>query len=46
MKKGSANLELLRVIAMIMIVTMHLVNHGGMIDLAKSGTVSYNIAWD
>lgn len=45
MKKRRANLELLRVIAMIMIVTMHLVNHGGMIDLAESGTASYYIAW-
>lgn len=45
MKKRSANLELLRVTAMIMIITMHLVNHGGMIDLAENGTASYYIAW-
>lgn len=45
MKKRDVNLELLRLISMIMIVTMHLVNHGGMIDLAEKGTVSYNIAW-
>ncbi|MBD5494142.1 MAG: acyltransferase [Lachnospiraceae bacterium] len=45
MKKREANLELLRVITMIMIVTMHLVNHGAMLDLAESGTVSYQIAW-
>ena len=44
-KTREANLELLRIIAMIMILTMHLINHGGMIDLAQKGTVSYYLAW-
>lgn len=45
MKKRQANLELLRIIAMLMIITMHLIIHGGVIDLAQKGTASYYIAW-
>lgn len=46
MKKArQANLELLRLIAMLMVVTMHVINHGGMIDLAQKGTFAYYAAW-
>lgn len=45
MKKRQANPELLRIIAMTMIITMHLLIHGGVIDLAQKGTASYYIAW-
>lgn len=46
MRKGRmANLELLRMIAMMMVVTIHTCNHGGLVDLAQKGTVSYYIVW-
>lgn len=46
MKKiRKANLELLRIIAMLMVVTAHLVNHGNMITFAQQGTISYYIVW-
>ena len=44
-KTRQANLELLRLISMIMVVTMHVINHGGMIDLAQKGTLAYYVAW-
>lgn len=44
-KERMANLELLRTIAMLMVVTAHLVNHGDMITFAKQGTPSYYIVW-
>lgn len=44
-KTRQANLELLRIIAMLMVVTAHLVNHGSMITFAQQGTVSYYIVW-
>lgn len=46
MRKGRmANLELLRMIAMMMVVTIHTCNHGGLVDLAQKGTLSYYIVW-
>lgn len=44
-KTRLANLELLRLISMLMVVTMHVINHGGMIDLAQKGTLAYYVAW-
>ena len=44
-KERQANLELLRIIAMLMVVTAHLVNHGNMITFAKQGTASYYTVW-
>lgn len=44
-KQRQSNLELLRIISMLMIVSMHLVNHGGLIDLAQAGTLSYYFVW-
>jgi len=46
MKKNRlANLELLRMIAMLMVVTVHVCNHGGLVDMAQKGTVAYYIVW-
>lgn len=44
-KERMANLELLRIISMLMIVTAHLLNHGNMIIFAKEGTLSYYFIW-
>ncbi|MBQ7840027.1 MAG: acyltransferase [Lachnospiraceae bacterium] len=44
-KVRQANLELLRIITMLMIVTIHMANHGDLITFAKQGTVSYYIVW-
>lgn len=44
-KTRQANLELLRIIAMLMVVTAHLVNHGSMITMAQPGSLSYYIVW-
>ena len=44
-KKRQANLELLRIICMLMVVTAHLVNHGNMITFAKQGSASYYLVW-
>lgn len=44
-KERQANLELLRIIAMLMVVMMHLANHGNLIGFAKPGSASYYVAW-
>lgn len=44
-KERQANLELLRIIAMLMVVTAHLVNHGNMITFAVQGSASYYVVW-
>lgn len=44
-KVRQGNLELLRLIAMLMVVTMHVCTHGGMIDLAQKGTLAYYVVW-
>lgn len=38
-------MEILRMISMFMIIVMHIVNHGSMIDLVHKGTVSYYCVW-
>ena len=40
-----ANLELLRLLAMVFVVTAHLMNHGNLIGAAKMGTASYYLVW-
>ena len=46
MKNGrQANLELLRLIAMLMVVMVHVSNHGGLVDLAQKGTFAYYVVW-
>lgn len=44
-KSRMANLELLRMIAMMMVVTIHICNHGGLVDLVQKGTSSYYVVW-
>lgn len=44
-KTRQANLELLRIICMMMVVTAHLTNHGNMITFAQPGTASYYTVW-
>lgn len=44
-KERQANLELLRIIAMLMVVTAHVVNHGELITFARQGSASYYIVW-
>ena len=44
-KNRQANLELLRIISMLMIVTIHTINHGDLITFAKQGTASYYPIW-
>ncbi len=44
-KTRQANLELLRLIAMLMVVTIHICIHGGMVDLAQKGTFAYYVVW-
>ena len=44
-KTRQTNLELLRIFAMVMVVTAHLVNHGNMIYGAQPGTASYYVVW-
>ncbi len=35
-KKREANIELLRVLAMFMVITLHALGHGGILDLYKN----------
>lgn len=44
-KERQANLELLRIICMLMVVTAHLVNHGNLITFAQPGSLSYYLVW-
>ena len=44
-KTRQANLELLRLLAMVFVVTAHLMNHGNLIGAAKRGTASYYLVW-
>ena len=41
----NSNIELLRVIAMLMIVTLHYFNQGGILDAAVYGESNYAVAW-
>lgn len=44
-KKRLVNMEILRMISMFMIIVIHIVNHGSMIDLVHADTASYYIVW-
>ncbi|MDO4294119.1 MAG: acyltransferase [Eubacteriales bacterium] len=44
-RERQANLEALRILAMVMVVTAHLMNHGNLITLAQPGTASYYLVW-
>ena len=43
--KRESNLELLRIISMIMIITLHLLNFGGFLNKFDYKTLEYNITW-
>lgn len=45
MQKRVYGIDLLRVISMLMIVTLHVLLHGGILDAALPGTVNYGAAW-
>jgi len=46
MKKArQGNLELLRLLSMLMVVTVHLCNHGGLVGNVQKGTAAYYIVW-
>lgn len=40
-KERQANLELLRIFSMLMIVMMHLLNHGKILETTARGSISY-----
>lgn len=44
-KKRMANVELLRICSMLMIVLMHLLNHGKVLETVEKGSVSYYLTW-
>lgn len=44
-KERQANLELLRICSMLMIVMMHLLNHGKILETTAKGSLSYYLVW-
>lgn len=44
-KERQANLELLRICSMLMIVMMHLLNHGKILETIAKGSISYYLVW-
>ena len=44
-KERQANLELLRIFSMLMIVMMHLLNHGKILETTARGSLSYYLVW-
>lgn len=44
-KNRQVNLEILRILCMLMIITIHVANHGMLITFAQKGTLSYYIVW-
>lgn len=45
MKKRHEGIDLLRCTAMLMIIVLHIMNHGGILSAAVVGTTSYHGAW-
>lgn len=45
MKRRNEGVDLLRCASMLMIVVLHVMNHGGVLNAAVRGTTSYNAAW-
>lgn len=45
MKRRNEGVDLLRCAAMLMIVVLHVMNHGGVLGAAVQGSPSYNAAW-
>lgn len=44
-KKKLSNIELLRIISMIMIIVLHFLSHGGVLNRLKIGTSTYYFLW-
>ena len=44
-KQRQSNIELLRILSMVMIVFLHIMNHGGLLDTVVYGTVNYYAFW-
>lgn len=44
-KERQANVELLRICSMLMIVMMHLLNHGKILETTAKGSISYYLVW-
>jgi len=44
-KTRQGNLELLRLLSMLMVVTVHVCNHGGLVGNAQKGTGAYYVVW-
>lgn len=44
-KERQANLELLRILSMMMVIMMHLLNHGRILEQMLPGTPSYYLVW-
>lgn len=44
-KERLPNVELLRICSMLMIVAMHVINHGNVLDTLQKGSVSYFLIW-
>ena len=45
MKERNYGIDLLRVISMIGVMTLHVLGHGGVLAITKILTLNYNIAW-
>lgn len=45
MAERNSNIEILRIIAMIMIITLHYLLNGGILDNISFGNPNYNLAW-
>lgn len=45
MKERADKLDLLRIVSMLMVVTLHTLRHGGVLDVAPLGTPLYFFAW-
>ena len=44
-KERNVGIEILRIISMFMVVILHCLGHGGILDNAERGTVTYMVAW-
>ncbi|MBR6668219.1 MAG: acyltransferase family protein [Clostridia bacterium] len=45
MKKRNEGIDLLRCLAMLMVVVLHVLNHGGILESSARGMPVYNAAW-
>lgn len=45
MKKRNEGIDLLRCISMLMVIVLHVLNHGGVLETATAGSAGYRTAW-